>query len=247
VVGNFSRNKVAAMNDFKIWKMVWEVRYPAASALFDSRGKIATKWQWMSDLSEWRISSNQVTIHNKSNTTFLNAGLKNSSVVMELPESSIVFNGLATDFSSWLLEILDIKKIERIGLRIIQIAKRPHFKLLATKMRQSLFGLSDDDWQIFGGPPDDIGFSLTLTLNENNAIFNIGPMKFEQLNNYFEAKEVKERLPATALFMDFDFFKNEPEISTNDYHESFSNFLKLGTNQVSEISDKIMERYGAFK
>lgn len=235
------------MNDLKIWKMVLEVRYPAVAALFDSRGKIATKWQWTSDLSEWRISNNQATIHNRNNTTFLNAGFKNSSVVMELPENSGVFNNLAADFSSWLLDTLNIKKIERVGLRIIQIAKRPHFKLLASKMRQNLFGLSDSDWQIFGGHPDDIGFPLTLTFNENNANFNLGPMRAEQLSNYFEAKEVKERLPASALFMDFDFYRNEPNISQGDYHRSFSEFLKLGTNQISEISDKLMDRYGAFK
>ena len=235
------------MNDFKIWKMVWEIRYPAASTLFDSRGKIASKWQWMSDLSEWRISNNQVSIHNKNNTTFLNAGFKNSSVVMELPESAVVFNDLATDFSAWILDTLQIKKIERVGLRIIQIAKRPHFKLLASKMRQNLFGLSDTDWQIFGGPPNDIGFPLTLTLGENNANFNLGPMKAEQLSNYFEANEVKERLPAAALFMDFDFYRNDPNISQTDYHKGFSDFLKMGTNQISEISDKLMDRYGAFK
>jgi hypothetical protein len=235
------------MNDFKIWKMVWEVRYPAAAALFDNRGKIATKWQWKSDLSEWRISNNQVIIHNKNNTTFLNAGFKDSSVVMELPENSGEFNNLAADFSSWLLDTLNIKKIERIGLRIIQITKRPHFKLLASKMRQNLFGLSDSEWQIFGGPPIDIGFPLTLSLGENNANFNLGPMRAEQLSNYFEAKEVKERLPASALFMDFDFYRDEPDISQSDYHKIFSDFLKLGTNHISEISDKLMDRYGAFK
>jgi hypothetical protein len=235
------------MNDFKIWKMVWEVRYPAASTLFDNRGKIAAKWQWMFDLSEWRISNNQVTIHNKNTTTFLNAGFKNSSVVMELPESSTVFNNLAVDFSSWLLDALNVKKIDRIGLRIIQVAKRPHFKLLASKIRQNLFGLSDTDWQIFGGQPNDIGFPLTLTFDQNNANFHLGPMKAEQLSNYFDAKEVKERLPATALFMDFDFYRNEPDVSQNDFHKCFSDFLKTGVNQVSEISDKLMDRYGAFK
>lgn len=227
--------------------MVWEIRYPAAAALFDSRGKIAAKWQWTSDLSEWRILNNQVTVHNKNNTTFLHAGFKSSAVVMELPESSTAFNNLAADFSPWVLETLNVKKIERIGLRIIQIAKRQHFKLLASKLRQNLFGLSDSDWQIFGGAPDDIGFPLTLTFNENNATFNLGPMKAEQLSNYFEAKEVKERLPATALFMDFDFYRNEPDISQSDYYKSFSDFLKIGANQISEISDKLMDKYGAFK
>ncbi|MFZ5821148.1 MAG: hypothetical protein ACOYYJ_14735, partial [Chloroflexota bacterium] len=169
------------MADLKIWKIVFEIRYPAAANLFDNRGKIAAEWQWKSDLSEWRISNNQASVHNKSGTTFLNAGFKTTSIVMELPESHAQFSNQALEFSTWVLDLLQLKKIDRVGLRIIQLSKKQHFKLLVTKMREKLLALSDDDWKSLGGYPEDVGLPLTLTLGENKANFTLGPMKSEQL------------------------------------------------------------------
>jgi hypothetical protein len=234
------------MNDLKIWKMILEIRYPAAATLFDSRGKIAAKWQWTSDLTEWQISNNQVSIHNKTNTTFLNTGFRNTSVVIELPENYKAFCNQASEFSVWVLETLQVKKIERIGLRIIQVAKRQHFKLLLSKMRESLLALTDDDWNILGGQPEDIAMPLTLALGSNRANFNIGPMRVEQLATFFEAKEVKDKLPSVALFLDFDLYKDDPDFSPETYREQLDNFLRVGSEQILDISSKLVDRYGGF-
>jgi hypothetical protein len=234
------------MNDLKIWKMIWEIRYPATATLFDSRGKIAAKWQWTSDLTEWRISSNQVSIHNKTNTTFLNAGFRNTSIVVELPENYRAFSTLASEFSAWVLETLQVKKIERVGLRIIQIAKRQHFKLLLSKMRENLFALTDDDWNILGGQLEDISMPLTLAFGSNRANFNIGPMRVEQLATFFEAKEVKDKLPSVALFLDFDLYRIDPEFSPETFREQLNDFLKSGSDQILGISGKLVDRYGGF-
>ena len=235
------------MDDLKIWKIILEIRYPAAAILFDSRGKIAARWQWTSDLTEWRISNNQVSIHNKSGTTFLNAGFKNTSVVMELPESHTVFCNQAEEFSSWVMETLQVKRIERIGLRFIQIAKRQRFKLLLSKMREKLLGLTDDDWAILGGHPEDMSIPLALALNEYRANFTLGPMRAEQLVSYFEANEVKEKLPAVALFLDFDLYKNDPDFSPQTYCENFGDFLKSGGQQILDISSRFVDKHGGFK
>jgi len=235
------------MNDLKIWKIILEIRYPAAAILFDSRGKIAAKWQWTSDLTEWRISNNQVSIYNKSGTTFLNAGFKNTSVVMELPASHTAFCNQAAEFSSWVLETLQVKRVERIGLRFIQIAKRQHFKLLLSKMRESLLGLTEDDWAILGGHPEDIGIPLTLVFDKNRANFTLGPMRAEQLVNYFEANEVKNKIPAVALFLDFDLYMNDPDFSPEAYREQLDNFLKSGSQQILDISSRFVDKHGGFK
>ena len=235
------------MDDLKIWKIILEIRYPAAAILFDSRGKIAARWQWTSDLTEWRISNNQVSIHNKSGTTFLNAGFKNTSVVMELPESHTVFCTQAAEFSSWVMETLQVKRIERIGLRFIQIAKRQRFKLLLSKMRENLLGLTDDDWAILGGYPEDMSIALTLALNEYRANFTLSAMMAEQLVSYFEANEVKEKLPAVALFLDFDLYKNDPDFSPETYRENFGDLLKSGGQQILDISSRFVDKHGGFK
>jgi len=235
------------MTDLKIWKIVFEIRYPAAANLFDNRGKIAAKWQWTSDLSEWRISNNQVSVHNKSGTTFLNAGFKNTSIVMELPENHTQFSERALEFSTWVLDLLQIKSIDRIGLRIIQLAKRQHFKLLVSKMREELFKLGEEDWASLGGQPEDLAFPLSLTLGENKANFTLGPMKSDQLANLFESNDVKSKLPSVAVFLDFDLFRSEPNFSPETRSKNLGDFLKSGSQQILNISDKFLARYGDFK
>ncbi len=235
------------MADLKIWKIVFEIRYPAAANLFDNRGKIAARWQWTSDLSEWRISNNQVSIHNQNGTTFLNAGFKNTSVVMELPENHVQFSERASEFSTWVLDLLQIKKIDRIGLRIIQLSKQQHFKLLVAKMREKLLALSDDDWQSLGGYPEDIGLPLTLTIGENKANFTLGPMRSEQLVNYFESNDVKGKLPSVAVFLDFDLYRIEPDFPPETRSKEICEFLNSGGQQILEISEKFLSRYGDFR
>jgi hypothetical protein len=235
------------MTDLKIWKIVFDIRYPAAANLFDNRGKIATKWQWTSDLTEWRISNNQVSIHNKSGTTFLNAGFKNTSVVMELPDSHTQFTNQASEFSTWVLDLLEVKKIDRVGLRYIQLAKKQHFKLLVAKMREKLLALSKEDWESLGGHPEDIGLPLTLSFGDNKANFTIGPMKSDQLANYFDSNDVKGKLPSVAVFLDFDLYKNEPSFSGETRSKEISEYLKSGSQQILDISDKFLARYGGFK
>ena len=235
------------MTDLKIWKIIFDIKYPAAASLFDNRGKIATKWQWSSDLSEWRISNNQVSIHNKIGTTFLNAGFKNTSVVMELPESHTQFSNQAVEFSTWVLDLLQIKKIDRVGLRFIQLSKKQHFKLLVTKMREKLFALDEDGWESLGGYPEDISLPLTLVLGDNRANFTLGPMKSDQLANYFESKDVKGKLPSAAVFLDFDLYREEPNFSQKTCSKEISDYLKVGSQQILDISEKFLSRYGGFK
>lgn len=235
------------MSDLQIWKIVHEIRYPAASLLFDNRGKIASKWQWTSDLTEWRISNNQVAIYNKSNTFSLSAGFKNCSVVMELPDNYDSFCNQAVEFSSWVLEILQVNKIERIGLRFIQAAKRQHFKLTLTKMREQLINITDEDWEILGGFPEDLGLPLTLSIGEYSASFTLGTMKKDQFTNYFEASSIKDKIPPALLYLDIDMYKINPDFSRNSYHEQISDFLKSRSQNILEISNKFIDKYRGFK
>ena len=235
------------MNDLKVWKIICEIRYPAAAALFDNRGRIASNWQWTSDLTEWKMSNNQVSVHNKSNSKFLNVGFKNITVTMEVPENHTEFDDLASKFSVEVLKLLQVKKIERIGLRYIQLARRQHFKLLVSKMREKLFLLSNDDWTVFGGNPEDIGFPLTLAFDDKKANFLMGPMKSDQLISFFESAEVKKKLPSVALFLDFDLYKNDPDFNFEKYHEEISGFIKSGSEKIISTSNNIVEKFGGFK
>lgn len=232
------------MNDLKLWKYILEIRHPASSLFFDNRGKIANRWQWTNDLSEWRISNNQLTVYNRENSTFLNAGFKNISVSMELPENLNSFCSLAAEFSSYVIDLLELKNIQRIGYRMIQIAPRKHTKLLTNTIRKNVFGLTDEDWNIFQGPPVDLAFPLVFQLEQSMLNFNIGPMAIEQLSGHFESQEVKNKLPKVAFFMDMDAFQINPDLNISESKSYISEFIKTSANVIDDISLKVMERYG---
>lgn len=235
------------MNDLKVWKAIFEVRYPPAATLFDIRGKIASKWQWTSDLSEWRISNNQVDIHNKSNSTFLSAGFRKSVTIMEQPDTIEDFIIRATDFSTDVLISLKVDKIERVGLRLLQLAERKHLRQLVDKMRKALFKLEYQDWNSLGGYPVDIAFHLTLKLGENNANFNLGPMENDRLVRLFESFEVQKNLPSISVFLDFDLNRTDPKWARESYKTHLGEFIESGTKQILEMTKNFLDRFGGFQ
>lgn len=236
------------MSNLKTWKVIYEIRYPAASLLFDNRGKIASNWQWQFDLSEWKIGNNQVTIHNKKNTKILEAGFKNTTITIDDPGSLPEYQKLATDFLSNTLELLQVKKIERIGMRYILAARYQQFKPLLNKMKNSLFSLNNDDWGVFGDEIDDIGFPLTLSFADGlKANFRMGPMKNDQLQSYFDSEDIKKRVPQVAIFIDFDLFKSSPNFNSEKYNQEIKDFIAKGNDKIIEISGNIIQRFGGFK
>lgn len=114
-------------------------------------------------------------------------------------------------------------------------------------MREKLLALNDDDWKSLGGYPEDIGLPLTLALGENKANFTLGPMKSDQLASFFESNDVKGKLPSVAVFLDFDLYKNEPSFPFETRTKNLGNFLKSGSQQILDISEKFLARYGGFK
>ena len=235
------------MSDLKIWKTIFEVRFPATASLLDKRGAIATKWQWQDDLSEWEISNNQVTIHNKANSKFLRVGLRNAVTIFELPDNIRVFQERTEDFILGILDLLEPRKIERVGLKIISLAKRSHFKLLVANMRKELFTLGDSDWKVVGGPPEDLAFPLVLQFDAFKANFNVGPMIKEQLASYFESGEVKQKLPAVALFVDFDLYRVEPSVVAADFRSFFHDMIYSRSEKAIAIGDTFVDKYGGFE
>jgi hypothetical protein len=146
------------MSDLIVWKIICQIRYPPSPLLVDNRGKIAAKWHGKSNLTDWQINVlNTVTIRNKFQTTDLTVGIESSSVVMERPQDPKNFRELAPEFLFDTLTTLDVKKINRIGLRIIQLLEHNDFSRLVTNIKQRLYSLQDNDWDILGGNPVDVG------------------------------------------------------------------------------------------
>jgi hypothetical protein len=234
------------MSDLKVWKAMWEIRYPHAPRLFDNRGAIAARWMGQSDLTDWRISNNRVEIYNGSNSTFLRVGLQAIAVVMEFPERYTDFCEQATTFSVETMKTLDVRKIDRIGLRLLLIAERKNFKALVNSMREQLYRLEDDDWKVLGGYPQDVGFPLTLNVEDKTASFMLRPMEKDRLVGHFESNEVKEKLPAVALFLDFDLYEIEPRLHPKSFQKDLSAFLRSGGELIQDMSNRFVAQYGGF-
>jgi hypothetical protein len=234
------------MSNLKIWKAISEVRYPPAATLFDNRGRIAAAWQFHDDLSEWRIANNQVVIYNPSKSRLLMAGFANSAISEELPRNYRLFSDLAADFSCQVIETLQIQKISRLGIRLVYMAERKGFKGLVRKIGKRLYRLEDEEWEIFGGFPEDIGFPLTLKLGQYKANFRFGPMEKEEYKqeNLFESESTLEKVPSVSIFIDFDLYRLDP--TGNSPESLIRDFLDEGGTVIEGIVAKFSEHFGEF-
>jgi len=232
------------MSDLKLWKAIWEIRYPAAASLFDQRGNIATNWQFHhnhEELTEWQISSNKVSVYNPSKTLVLNAGLGSAGVTQEIPVSYRQFSRLAADFSIYVINQLSIKVIKRLGLRLMYLAERKSFPGLVKKISRKLIRLEGTGWDI-----EDIGLPLTFKMGQNKANFNFGPMEKEQFSRdkLFNTDEALKKIPPVTIFVDFDLYRLDP---TQKPPQSLINeFLESGEREIKDRVDKFLEAFGGF-
>jgi hypothetical protein len=220
--------------EFQLWKAIWEVRYPAAGLLFDKRGEIATKWQFQEDLTEWRISNNQVVIHNLSKTRMLLTSLGRMSVTEELPKNYKTFSNLALTFTNDVLDTISVSKISRIGLRLLFVSPSKSFKGLVRRIGKKIYKLEEQDWNILGGYPEDIAFPLVLKIGENKANFKFGPMEKEQYqrDEVFSTEEALQKMPPVSLFIDFDLYKLDPLGKSRDI--MLKEFLDNGGSHIQD-------------
>jgi len=235
------------MSDLKIWKAICEIKYPAAAQLFDQRGSIAAKWHGQFDFTDWRIANNEVTLYNKSKSLLFQAGYRRMVCVMELPERYTSFRDCAFKVLFDTLDTLSVSKLERIGLRLLQLDERKSFKMLLAQMRKTLYGIADEAWNPLGGYPIDMGFLVTLQIGDYKANFSMGPMQKEQLKGFFDSVTVQEKLPASALFVDFDLYAEEPKFYRKDLEKKLAQFLELGESEIQRRTAEFVEQFGEFK
>lgn len=235
------------MGDLKIFKAICEIRYPSSARLFDNRGYFATSWQGKYDLTEWKISQNQVIIHNKSDSTSLQVNYRSSVAVVEMPENFNKFRHLATDFLCDVLDTLQVTQIDRIGLRLILVAEREKFKVLVRKLSQSLYSINDNQWEKLGGVPEDISLPLTLSIGERKANFILGPMDKEELSTHFTSRDVKDILPDVAIFVDFDLFEHNIRLVPKSRKNDIRLFIEDSGKTIEKMSNEFIDEFEGFK
>lgn len=228
-------------SELKEWRSVCEIRYPARPRLFDLRGRIIEQTV-TNTLTEWRMARNRVDIHNKDETIRYFAAFKNAGSVMEQPASVTPFRDGTVKFLRPVIEDLEITDLSRIGVRFYYVAPVSDFEGLVRAMTHGLYRLSRDDWEQIGGIPIDVGFPLTLKFGRHKANFMMGPMEKSQLEGLFETKTAKEKLPDSSLFIDFDYYEENPSIRKKPLPRYIREFI----DQASETSRSYSEGLLAF-
>lgn len=232
------------MSDLKLLKAIWQIRFPPAASLFDNRGKIASRWQDpRGELSEWRISHNQLDVHDRRNRVLLRVDLRAVSVVMEFPDSYQAFAERAAEFSTYILDTLEVTTVDRIGLRLIRVAERDNAAKIVNQFQTKVYRLTDEDWKILGGRPRDVGLHLVMDYEDSLLNIALGPMKAAQLANHFESNGAEEQLPDVCLFADADLYKLEPRLRTNSRAKLIRRYLNEDGPRVMGMIDEFADRF----
>lgn len=237
---------VRKMANLKLYKLILAIRYPHAALLLDNRGRIASYWRGKYGLTDWRIAQNDVYMHSMDHSIYANLQLQQCAIVMELPSSSKAFVEFASQFACKAISDLEIKSVDRIGIRIIQVEPRLHYKLLQSTMRKKLYRLDDESWNKIGGLPEDIGMSFILRIGDKLGNFTIGPMEKEQLSTYFVSEKVKENLPESVLFVDADIYQKEPSETIFNKEKTIEAFISEVIGQEKILLDNFMSQFGDF-
>jgi hypothetical protein len=235
------------VSKLQVWKAIWQVRYPAAALLLDHRGAIADRWHNHSDLTEWKINHNTVRVHNRSQTVYLSADHRACSVVVEGPEAYEQFAADALAFTFETLEMIKVRKLERIGLRIMQIEPRDSFQKLCGTMRRRLYKLSEEQWNVLGGYPRDVGLHLVLVDGDSRINWSMGPMEQDQLLPQFESEEIQKRLPKVSLFLDCDYSLEEPGYSAKALEKELGRYLHDGVRRIHELTHAFVDQFEGFE
>lgn len=222
------------------WKTVCEVRYPASPSLFDIRGKIVSRFA-DETMTKWSMARNRVDIHNEDRTIRLFASFHNSGVVIENPPNIGFFQQQTRRFLRGIFEELQISVIRRIGVRICLLLPAPDFEDLVNLLLENLYGLSSVQWRQLGELPIDVGFPLTLRFGENRANFVMGPMEKEQLQGFFGSQTAKDQLPDIATFVDFDYYRNDPDIRPNRLGRYIHEFVENACEEIRSWTEGFLQ------
>lgn len=227
----------------KLQKAVIEVRYPSAALIYSERGKLAYKWQQERGLKQWRMGHNEFISYDDDGVLRVNVTLRNFLIAHENPGTSDRFARFAAPIIEDICDALKPSVILRVGIRFHYIHEAGAFKAMARKISKRFFALSEEDWSVFGGIPDDFGIPLRFKQDEYFVNMNFGPMQSEQLAGYFESDVVKKGLPKACFFYDYDFFQLDPRIEGHNPDASLINYLDDAGGRIDNLNQKIFQHF----
>ena len=188
---------------------------------------------------------NRVDLHDEQKTMQAFSSYRNSGMVMEAPPNMGFFCQRARSFLRFVLEELGISTLTRIGVRIFLLLPAQGFDELVASLRDNLYTLSSDQWDNLGGKAVDVGFPLTLQLGDNRANFMMGPMQKGQLESHFNSITVRDELPKVVTFVDFDFYRHDPQIESGRIGRFVHQFLDTACHEIRDKTSHFLREIGS--
>lgn len=186
---------------------VVEVRYKANPKILDFRGTWAEGISAHMDLTQWRIVENRVDVYNDESSFHAFVGFKGAGFVAKNTEFKNLFSDKATKFFKYLFSLDGFGKdiyITRIGVRSRFAQEyKDSFERLVGEYSQNYLRLTKEAQTAIDAELIDIGGPLNFTDTAGNFNTMSGPMKSEQLQNFFDNRA---DLPGVSFYYDIDYW-----------------------------------------
>ena len=186
---------------------ILEIRYKANPKILDFRGTWAEGILNHMDLKHWRIVENRVDVYNDNSSLHAFVGFKSAGFAAQDTDTKNFFSDKAVKFFRYLFSLDGFGRdihIIRIGVR--SRFAQPYnngFEDLKNKYSQNYLRLTEEAKKVINAELVDIGGPLNFKDNEGNFNTMSGPMKSEQLQNFFDNRK---NLPEVSFYYDIDYW-----------------------------------------
>ena len=219
-----------------------EVRYKPNPKILDYRGTWAELISNHMNLSEWKIIENRIDIYDKEKKNHAFVGFRNAGLVAVDTPTRNYFPDKALKFFKYLFSLEGFEKtpfLLRIGVRS-RFCKEYNgsFDELRDKYSSKYLSLTERAKEIIGAKLLDIGGPLNFSDRYGNFNTMSGPMKDEQMPQYFQ---YTEDFPDVGLFFDIDYWlKPERKLNEKEILKTIKDFSNSAWERFDKISSLIL-------
>lgn len=226
-------------------KYIFEIRYPASARLFDKRGYLMEQFQ-SEPFTEWRVQRNRVDLYNKENSISVFASFKNAGAVAEDAPTFTYFRDHLQRWLRLIVPELKIDRIERIGCRTIYLApfENLSFEQLFRSFTNSYLKVYNQSSELTITKPTDVGIVVDFGVDGRKLHMVAGPMEQRQARDYFDCDAVKDKIPSLSIFVDLDYFIENPTFEENRILQMI---LKFANDAQQRLQSHLQEFLQVFR
>jgi hypothetical protein len=222
--------------------LVFEIRYVPNPKILDYRGKWVSEISTEMQLHKWEITDNRISVTDAEKSELGFVSFKNAGFSTKNRQNPEAFKNRVKKFFRYFMDDSDFREsliIERIGLRYRYAFPYSSFDEILNKFRKRFCIYSESLIDNFAGDIVDVGYNTTIQLPKSFITTTIGPMKSEQIIEYFDFEKSP---PNTALYLDFDnWSRPKKEFNKNELFSCLDHFSDENKERITRIADLFLE------